>query len=153
MALLPKTNLETHPLGTANPAGVVNSNWAVIENIFDEAISSGSQYGVLGKALQQGQAITTLTPAASVAINFVNRWQKLTPGQDTTFTFSGLRDGREVILWLVGDGTARTLTWPGAIFFNLLGVNTTLGINKNALVILRAFGATAGNVLVDYREV
>ena len=59
------------------------------------------------------QTVSSLTAASTIAIDW-NSAQvfTLTPGQNTTFTFSDYKVGMVKVIIVTGSGNSRTLTFP-----------------------------------------
>lgn len=137
MAALPKTLLETHPTGTGGINEILNGNWERLEELLDDALSSGDAgYNAIARALLRedlsgiaagativfnGSKFTrraawaALTYAASVALDFAvnlptRRGLALTG--DVTITTANLAAGGALELVIAADASTRAFTWP-----------------------------------------
>lgn len=94
---------------------------------------------------------STLSYGASVAVDFTgNRYQTVTLAGNIEFTTSNLAAGRKKVIRILGDGSERTLTFPGDWTFLGDTAPTTLAANKVGRLELEAFGNADADVVVQY---
>lgn len=104
---------------------------------------------ILEKALQQ--TISTLTYASSTPIDFnANSLQSVTLTGNITFTTSNLAAGRSASVRIVGDGSIRTLTFPGTWTFIGGGAPANLAASKTAILSLVSWSTTDASVVAAY---
>lgn len=94
------------------------------------------------------ESVQTITTTNLVFSNATNSWWKYTLTNNTTFTFSGLAAGAKGTLELTGDGSVRTLAFPGVQWYG--GVLTTNAASKRTLISFYSTGTTATNVASVY---
>ena len=105
MALLSPTGIETHETGTTNLNAILNGNCEIV----NAALAALSGLG----------GITTITYAASVnlLIETSKPLNQVSLTGNLTIAVTEKAAGLSRFLILIGDGTARTLTWPvGAVW-------------------------------------
>lgn len=93
--------------------------------------------------------VTTLTYAASVALNFTLPLQDIALTGDITLTTSNLAAGRSVLLRILCDATPRNFTFPGW-HFNGAAAPASIAASKTALLRLTAWGSADANVTAEY---
>jgi hypothetical protein len=92
-----------------------------------------------------------LAYAATVNLNFrAFGGKRLALAGNVTFTTSNLGFGRELLVRLVADGSARTLAFPAGWKFVGGAAPASLAANKTALLRLWSFNTTDADVLAHY---
>lgn len=98
--------------------------------------------------------VVTVTYGASVEIDFaeaVNGMRTLTLAGNVLFTTTGLAAGREdVLMRVVGDGSERTLDFPGTWKWVGDFEPATLGASKTAVLRLSCWGNTDASVVAEW---
>ncbi len=96
--------------------------------------------------------VSTLTYAATVDIDFSGTPnQELDLTGDVTFTFSNLAAGRNVSVWLNGDGSDRTVTLPAGVKSLGTGI-TQVTAGKVGFLSLVSRGTSDARVVAGYGE-
>lgn len=87
----------------------------ILSNLFKGSLSS-SDFDATVWPVKSSRAVTTLSAAGTVNVDFDVKYQVLTLNQNTTFTFSNASGSnyKVVSLWLNSDGVFTT-TWPAAL--------------------------------------
>jgi hypothetical protein len=94
---------------------------------------------------------STLTYAATTTIDFSNDGLKtVTLSGNITFATSNLAAGRSVTVRIIGDGSSRTLTFPGTWTFVGAAAPASLAASKTAILTLTSFSTTDANVVAAY---
>ncbi len=138
MALLPFTQLETHPVGTANTNGLISGNWLILEAI---AAENGFHRA----------ALNVITYAASVTVPFdAARHQYIDLTGNITIAFGTLTAGADVTLMMKSDGSSRNLTWPGSVRWLGAAAPSALAANKTIAVRFFSVGTTAADVVATW---
>jgi hypothetical protein len=95
-------------------------------------------------------SLTTLTYAASTDIVMTNNLNTVTLTGDITFTTSSKASGLYTTVRVVGDGSNRTLAFPGTWVWVGSVAPTTLVANKVGVLSLICFGATDADVVASW---
>lgn len=91
-----------------------------------------------------------LTYATNVVLDFATQaYKTVALTGNITYATTNLGAGRSVTVKLLGDGTARTLTFPAWIFLGAVAP-TTLATNKTAVLTVTAFGSTDATCVAAY---
>jgi hypothetical protein len=177
MALLPFTQLESHPDGTAGSAAIVNSNWLRLELVFDPSLSAlDASYEAVwrafmrtdidpttdGASMEWDVSLGTPKPiwragfavisyAANVAVDLLGaKLQKITlAGNLTLDALVNQQAGRTVTsVLIVADGSLRTLTFPAWTFVGAKPADIAAG--KTGRLVLHATGTNAADVVAQW---
>jgi len=172
MALLPNTELESHPTGTTGINGILNANWERLEALFDPALSSGNtgylsiQKAFLRSTLASVQTGTTVwwkggtftTRAADAVLTYAattnidiqgSTQQRLALTGDVTITTSNRAAGIAMRCVITADATLRNLTWPA---WRWVGgtAPATLAASKIALLELTCCGTADTDIVARW---
>jgi hypothetical protein len=94
---------------------------------------------------------STLTYAATTNIDAsVDEFRTVTLTGNITFSTSNLAAGRSKTIRIIGDGSSRTLAFPGGWTFVGAAAPTSLAANKTAILTITAFGSTDSTVIAAY---
>lgn len=117
--------------------------------ILDCKVGSSSVFAV-GKHGNTIQKVATLTPAASVEIDFDLAYNRtITLDQATTFTTANLGAGKEVCIKVLCDGTGRNLTFPAD--WKFVGTKpTSIAASKTGILSLKAYSAADTGVVAAW---
>lgn len=174
MSVHTNTRLESTEAGTANQAGIIDGNWAQVEALFDPTTGSGNSWFALflkclirsttlptdaarlewdqsaGKMIARPGWSTTAA-AGTFTVDFkAARLQRMDINAPTTVAFANLAQGREVQALIVGDGSTRTLTFPGGIVWLAGSAPANIAAGKTMLLKFFSQDATANGVLASY---
>lgn len=176
MATTTNLQLETHGSGTVGLSGIIDGNWARLDEIFDPALSSGDpSFGAFWKAFVRN-ATNPTTEAAVLEWDLANtrpRWQagfaaityaaslsidcqagiEQEVSLTGTLTFTSLTnqaEGSKVTVILRGDGSSRNLNFPAGWIFVGSAEPSALAAGKTAILELRCTGATDADVVAKY---
>lgn len=139
MALLPLTNLETHPVGSTNVAGIISGNWETLE-----AIAAANGFN--------RQAFAILAYASTITLDFqAARTRRTNLTGDVIVAFGTMATGEDVTLILKGDGSTRNLTWPASIVWLGAAAPATLAANKSLAVRFFSTGTTSADVFATWQ--
>lgn len=137
MAILSKTGLETHPVGTANVNGIINANWQTLENL---ATTTG----------WARPAFAAITYASTITPSFTGaKTQRCALTNNVTVAFANIKAGFELALILTADASTRNLTWPVGVVW-LGTAPATLAAGKTLLVRFTPKGTTAADVYATF---
>lgn len=137
MAILSKTGLETHPVGTTNVNGIINANWQQLEAL---ATSTGWARA----------AFASITYAATITPSFIGaKTQLCALAGNVTVAFANITAGFEQVLILTADASTRTITWPVGVVW-LGTAPTSLAAGKTLLVRFNAKGTAASDVFATF---
>lgn len=134
--ILSPSNLEDHPVGTTNPAAIINGNW---DTINAAALASGS-WRPFFEALAYGASLDLSLKGS--------RTRLLNMTGDATLTFSDIDGGYDVELIVVVDATPRDLTFPAATWINPPAPSVTLAANSVSRFLIRSTGTVVGDVFI-----
>ena len=152
MALLPTTNLESHPVGTTGLNGLINGNWEKLEAIF-LPLAAATPGGRISWdpatkkfSLRAALAVLAYSATPTWALNGAMT-QTLALTGNVTIATSNLTAGAEGKLLITCDGTLRTLTVPaGWVFLGGAAPANIAASKKGLLDILSTTTADSGVV-------
>lgn len=153
MSLLDPSQLEDHPTGTINKNGIINGNWRKLNALLDPDLSDadptyGDLYGVLEQAVNGQRGLTTIAYASSIEVRLDGRrMQKVTLAGNLEIDVDAEKAGREVVLYIVGDGSSRTITFAAGYRWAGPAI-TTVPANKIMRLTISCLGASSASEVI-----
>ncbi len=153
MSKLNPSGLETHSTGTINKNGILNGNWERLNALLNPDLSDtdplyGSLYGVLEQAVNGQRGLTVITYASAIEVRMDGRrMQKVTLAGNLQIDVDAEKAGREVVLFIVGDGSSRTLTFAASYRWGGPAI-TTVPANKIMRLTISCLGTAASEVIL-----
>jgi hypothetical protein len=129
--------------------------WGVVDNLTGPTGANGANGAAGAAGADFAAAYATLGYAGTVDIDFtnVNTYRQITLAGDLILTTSNRAAARNKVIFLVGDGSIRTLTFPaGWTFVNASGMPASLAANKTAVLSIVCRDANDSGVLAVYTE-
>jgi hypothetical protein len=153
MSKLNPSGFETHSTGTINKNGILNGNWERLNALLNPDLSDtnplyGSLYGVLEQAVNGQRGLTVITYASAIEVRMDGRrMQKVTLAGNLQIDVDAEKAGREVVLFIVGDGSSRTLTFAASYRWGGPAI-TTVPANKIMRLTISCLGTAASEVIL-----
>lgn len=154
MSLLTPSALEDHSTGTINKNGIINGNWRKLNAILNPSLSDtdpiyGTLYGVLEQAVNGQRGLTVISYASAIEVRMDGRrMQKVTLAGNLQIDVDAEKAGREVVLFIVGDGSSRTITFAASYRWGSPAI-TTVPANKIMRLTISCLGTAASDVILS----
>lgn len=173
MATTTHLGLETHGDGTVGLNGIIDANWARLDEIFDPALSNADgSFNAIWRAMvrsatdptQDGtqmewdastsqpvwrESLETIAYAGTYAFDLDGaKCQIMQLNADLTLSLSNQAIGKKQTILLTASGATRTVTYPAWTWLN--ATPSTIASGKTARIELICRDGTAGGVLAKY---